>query len=489
MRPSVWLPRLWPLFLALNSAACKDAGCNTEPKTEAAIEFMLGPSPLEFCWDQEGTDPVLAGTLVARLPVEDVDKVWVRPNANVPVRIEVDGQEIPPGGEFTVDRNVSTDVKVYVLENFDQGLIEFDVFLYAEDDPSHPDREAGSFSRRVTLTRGPCPPPPPVQRTAVCPGTEEVRKVVLAGTQAVGVAGTRCWQILDGATFALISDKGSELGQPDSYAADIVAAGGIEAAVAIGPGDARLNQWLPGALAGQGSGQFGPTGYVFLFENITDFLPYAGPGSPGGVFTNFSDGEVHFLVFDDTISFFTLRADFIAPAAFPGAAGNAVSALASGPAEDTYVVTIGTPGSLWVHRAADRPAGAATKIGDVENDPRRLRRFGNLLVTSNFGSDSLTVARADTRVIVRHVPVGDGPVGIDGKLLGNGDIAIVSTGFNDNTYTITVLTAAGDVVSSATSAVPEGGLAPGHAIWHEDGILISCNGSAEIIFLPATGPS
>ncbi|HEY4633139.1 MAG TPA: hypothetical protein VIH00_04395, partial [Candidatus Limnocylindrales bacterium] len=262
---------------------------------------------------------------------------------------------------------------------------------------------------------------------------------------------------------------------------------GIEAAVAIGPTAARITQWIPGALAGTG-GAFGPTGYIFLFDNITDFLPYGGPGSPGGVLTNFTRGEVHFLVYDDGISYFALRSDRIASAAFPGAAGNAVSALASGPDEDTYVVTNGTPGSLWVHRAADRPAVAATKIGDVEDDPRRLRRFGDLLVTSNFGSDSITVARFDTREIVRHVQVGDGPIGIDGRILGNGDIAIVSTGFNDNTYTITVLTAAGDVVSSATNAVPDGGLAPGHAIWHEDGILISCNGNSEIIFLPATGP-
>jgi hypothetical protein len=327
-----------------------------------------------------------------------------------------------------------------------------------------------------------------VQRAAACPGTEEVRKVALAAAEAVSVAGDTCWRILDGATFATLSDKGSEIGQPDSYAVDIVAAGGIEAAVAIGPTSARLNQWIPGALAGQG-GEFGPTGYIVLFDNVTDFLPYAGPGSPGGVLTNFTRGSVQFLVFDDGIGFFTLRSDNIASAAFPGAGGKAISALAAGPDEDTFVVTDGVPGSLWVHRAVDRPAGAATKIGDVGNGPRRLRRFGNLLVASNFGSDSITVAKLDTREIVRHVQVGDGPVGIDGKILANGNVAVVSTGFSDNTYTITVLTPTGDVVSTVTSAVPEGGLAPGHAIWHEDGVLISCNGSSEIIFLPATGPS
>ncbi len=490
LSPSVWFRRLWPLLVVLNSTACSEFGCTDRGRqSQDAVEFSISPGPLEFCWDQGNTEPVLAGTLIASLGTETGSRLYVRPNAHVPVRIEVEGYgEIPPGGEFAVDAQTSPRITVYALEDFDQGLIEFDVFLYAKDDPFHPDREVGKLYRSVTIRRAGCAPPPPAQRTAACPGTEEVRKVALAAADAVGVAGDTCWRILDAATFAMLSAKGGELGQPDSYAVDIVAAGGIEAAIAIGPTSARLNQWIPPALAGQG-GEFGPTGYIVLFDNITDFLPYAGPGSPGGVLTNFTRGSLHFLVFDDQIGSFLLRSDHIASAAFPGAGGKAISALATGPAEDTFVVTDGVPGSLWVHRAVDRPAGAATKIGDVGNGPRRLRRFGNLLVASNFDSDSLTVARLDTREIVGHVPVGDGPVGIDGKILANGNVAIVSTGLNDNTYTITVLTTAGDVVSSESNAVPEGCLGPGHAIWHEDGILLSCHDSSEIVFLPATGPS
>jgi hypothetical protein len=492
--PSTWFRRLWPLLVVLNATACQGAGCiHSDPEMAIPLEFNIGQQ-LSFCLDDQATLPAILGTLSASVPAQGAGKVWVRPIAPASVRVEVMDlgtfKEVPFGSEFVVDQS-STAIRISALEPFDTAYIDFEVFLYAKDDPDHPDRTVNSFTRRVQLVRQPCPPPPPpppVQRTAVCPGTEEVRKVVLSAVEAVSVAGKTCWQILDAATFATISDKGSELGQPDSYAVDIVAAGGIEAAVAIGPTSARINQWIPDALAGT-SGAFGPTGYIFLSDNITDFLPYGGPGSPGGVLTNFTRGEVRFLVYDDGIAYFALRGDRIASAAFPGAAGNAVSALAAGPDEDTFVVTSGTPGSLWVHRAADRPAGAATKIGDVGDDPRRLRRFGNLLVTGNFGSDSLTVARADTREIVRHVQVGDGPIGIDGKILGNGDIAIVSTGFNDDTYTITVLTAAGDVVSSETSAVPEGGLAPGHAIWHEDGVLISCHDTGEIVFVPATGPS
>jgi hypothetical protein len=189
---------------------------------------------------------------------EGTDPLYVRPNATVPVRIEVreegeaEFREVPPGAEFTVDDGASVDIRITALECFDEGLLEFDVFLYSKDNPLHPDREVGKEYTSVLLRRV-CPEPPPVQRTAACLATEEVRKVVLAATQAVSVAGTACWRILDGATFALISDKGSEIGQPNSYAADIVTAAGIEAAVAIGPTGARMNQWLPGARPAQGA--------------------------------------------------------------------------------------------------------------------------------------------------------------------------------------------------------------------------------------------
>ncbi len=69
------------------------------------------------------------------------------------------------------------------------------------------------------------------------------------------------------------------------------------------------------------------------------------------------------------------------------------------------------------------------------------------------------------------------------KRLASGNIAVVSTGFNDNTYTITVVTPAGIEVSNVTSAVPGGCTSPPHAIWvlgDENKVLFSCNGSDNI---------
>jgi len=106
LRPSVWLPRLWPLLVVLNSSACgsdSSPGCSCDPSKQrfAAAELSIGPSPLEFCWNQ-GNEVVLVGTLLASVGAEGTDALYVRPNASVPVRIEVkeEGQfrEVPPGG-------------------------------------------------------------------------------------------------------------------------------------------------------------------------------------------------------------------------------------------------------------------------------------------------------------------------------------------------------------------------------------------------------
>jgi len=58
--------------------------------------------------------------------------------------------------------------------------------------------------------------------------------------------------------------------------------------------------------------------------------------------------------------------------------------------------------------------------------------------------------------------VGDGPVGID-LMRSGANVAIVSTGFNDSTYSITVVSAAGAAVSNTKHVAPTGCTAPGHA--------------------------
>jgi hypothetical protein len=180
--------------------------------------------------------------------------------------------------------------------------------------------------------------------------------------------------------------------------------------------------------------------------------------------------------------------EIVHSSAFVGAAGNVVSAWTDGPDSRVYAVTNGSPGHLWAHEDADRPLGAATLVGAVGDQPRRVRVQGNLVVNTNFASDSVTFARVDTLAVVLTVAVGDGPVGLDLKELGNGNVAALTTGLNDHTFTVTVATPLGAFVSSVTTPLPAECRGPGHGIFHRDGVLLSCRDSGGLLFLPGTAP-
>jgi hypothetical protein len=157
------------------------------------------------------------------------------------------------------------------------------------------------------------------------------------------------------------------------------------------------------------------------------------------------------------------------------------------PAESSgWVMTVsdGVPGRLWVSDPG-RPFAAATLVGDVGDGPRRVRCLAShgICAVSNFDSDSLTIVLWDgeaTATIVGSQVVGDGPIGID--LRANGDnVEVISTGFNDNSFTVTTIAPDGSVLASETAAVPEECVNPGHAVWVDESgagaAVVSCNGS------------
>jgi hypothetical protein len=144
------------------------------------------------------------------------------------------------------------------------------------------------------------------------------------------------------------------------------------------------------------------------------------------------------------------------------------------------VVTDGVPGEIYLAEPAFSQ-GPITFIGNAGNDPRRVRCLSGICAISNFSSDSLTIVQWDGSpgaTVASTVDVGDGPVGIDLKEVG-GNLSVISTGFNDNTYTVSVIAPDGSVVSNDTSPVPDGCVNPGHAIWlnNTDQAVVTCNGS------------
>jgi len=80
------------------------------------------------------------------------------------------------------------------------------------------------------------------------------------------------------------------------------------------------------------------------------------------------------------------------------------------------------------------------------------------------------------------------PVGID--LLADGaNVKVISTGFNDDTFTVTTLDPNGAVLSNVTEPAPAGCDNPGHAMWLANSsgtAVLSCNGApaAYAVFTP-----
>jgi PKD repeat protein len=235
--------------------------------------------------------------------------------------------------------------------------------------------------------------------------------------------------------------------------------------------DATINYWN---AAGN---DFGMTG-IAEFGGVTDAAPYGDDPASGGLVYMDYDAAGEWLV----------QSLNSGSGSFPGRTGDLMSSFARDATGSIVVVTNGAPGQLYL---APRPSGFATLIGEVGSTPRQIRCLDDLCVISCFDADSLWVATwdvADNVAIVGGVPVGDGPIGIDLLALGNGDIAVVSTGFNDDTYTIIVFGPTGALVSNNTQPVPAGCTAPPHAVWVPGttrNVLFSCNATDNVFILPS----
>lgn len=119
--------------------------------------------------------------------------------------------------------------------------------------------------------------------------------------------------------------------------------------------------------------------------------------------------------------------------------------------------------------------GVVTDAGSLPGeDARKLRCLDNLCVITIFddgsGEGALRLVRWDGTtvpvIVDTPIKVGNGPVNTDLILLANGNFLIVSTGFNDNSVTLTEVTSAGVEVSSNSSPAPSGCSQPAHAVFY-----------------------
>ena len=105
-----------------------------------------------------------------------------------------------------------------------------------------------------------------------------------------------------------------------------------------------------------------------------------------------------------------------------------------------------------------------------------------------FADDAIRLVQWDGNnspiILPDTIPVGDGPVDLDLRTNTEGDLEILTSGFNDNSLTITTTDATGLLLSNELFAAPSGCLQPAHPIFVENVddaadpfVVASCFGS------------
>jgi hypothetical protein len=213
--------------------------------------------------------------------------------------------------------------------------------------------------------------------------------------------------------------------------------------------------------------QWGPPQWMISMAQVPDAIPFNGdPGSGGFVYVIY--GQVAFVTYDELLDKWDFDHTFHM-SSFPDMWSGFASAFARDETGTFLAVEAGYPGKLYMHNRT-----AAVVIGNVGNEPRKIRVLDEVGAVTNFYDDSITLISWDTSdncAVLETVSVGDGPIGLDLIGLDSGNIAIVTTGYIDDTFTITEVTASGGLVSSDTQPVTTGCTQPGHAVWIRDGSL------------------
>lgn len=245
-----------------------------------------------------------------------------------------------------------------------------------------------------------------------------------------------------------------------------------------GPGGAGLTGWVPA------NDDFGMTFLLVYTDAVLDALPYDGDATSGGLcYVLASNQVVRFVEYDESIQNFSYTAPAIPASSLPeGGAPRSACARAEG---SVLIVTDGSPGKLFLHDRVD-VYSPATLVGELGDQPLRVREAGGIVAVSNFASGTLSLGTwngLDAAALTDEAAVGDGPFGIDLLELGDGRVAVASAGFNDDTFSVTVVGSDGMVISTSTQPLPAGVEGPGHVAWLRDGsrrIIVGGNATSNL---------
>lgn len=177
----------------------------------------------------------------------------------------------------------------------------------------------------------------------------------------------------------------------------------------------------------------------------------------------------------------------------PDIKGSLISAWAPDYAGKT-LIAITDQGDLWWVQQWNPVTALVTKsqvATGIGTDLRRVRCLEGHCGITDYGSKTLTLvdwSATDAAPTVKGtVQVGDGAVGLDIRKDG-ANWLYLTTGYNDNTYTITTVASDYSVVSSVTTPMDAGCKKPGYATFYTDPavryLAVSCEGSGNAYILP-----
>ncbi len=264
-------------------------------------------------------------------------------------------------------------------------------------------------------------------------------------------------------------------------------------------------------LAGDGSAsmllQYGPGTFGSTFCPAFPVAPGAscqlsqGTGFDAIPFGNTSDTPQVSFATNGGVGIFELNTgsgsyeqsvEFSSGGAIPGTPRAAVRTNLTGP-----LLVLSQTGSSRLSLVD--PDGTVTDVGAFSGeDGRKLRCVGNLCAISVFddgnGAGALRLVIWDglnaPTAVDTLIPVGNGPVNLDLLTLTNGNILIVSTGFNDDSISLTEVTTSGELVFNNNSPAPAGCSQPAHAVLfstsgvpEEAQVIGTCFGSSQYFIL------
>jgi len=142
-------------------------------------------------------------------------------------------------------------------------------------------------------------------------------------------------------------------------------------------------------------------------------------------------------------------------------------------------------GLYFLPRGDANNAPTPQRLADVGLDARKVRcqdlNDGNFLcAVTVFGEDKVELFIWDGGTTLNSaatVSIGNGPVDLQLRDLPGGNFGLVTTGFNDNTYTVAELAPDGSVLTNNTVGTPSGCQSPAHAIFVRDAASLKVVGT------------